>query len=45
MHELKVMTVYEKSQYVMRGKLFSSYRTVFELVQADRVFEVPKQMT
>ena len=26
--------VYEKSQSVMGGKLFSSYRTVFELAQA-----------
>ena len=29
-------SVYEKSQSVMSGKLFSSYRTVFELAQGLR---------
>ena len=29
-------SVDEKSQSVMGGKLFSSYRTVFELVQGNR---------
>ena len=30
---LALKSVYEKNKYVMGGKLFSSYKTVFELVQ------------
>ena len=36
-------SLYGKSQPVIIGKLFSSYRTVFEL--AHRTFEIPRQKT
>ena len=36
-------SLYGKSQPVIVGKLFSSYRTVFEL--AHRTFEIPRQVT
>ena len=36
-------SVYGKSQPVIVGKLFSSYRTAFEL--AHRAFEIPRQVT
>ena len=38
-------SVYRKSQSVIGGKLFSSYRTVFELALSTRVFKIPKQVT
>ena len=38
-------SVYRKSQSVIGGKLFFSYRTVFELALSTRVFKIPKQVT
>ena len=37
-------SVYEKSQSVMGGKLFSSYSPIGQCLNLHKAFDIPKQM-